>query len=246
MIDRPLVATLQRAPRPGAGPDDRCDFCRQEMAETHQYVVNLDTRGLLCACRACYLLFMHERAGQERYRAVPERYVAAPDFVLAHEQWDAFQIPMGLVFFFFNSSLNRTVACYPSPSGATESLPPLGAWPRLTRANPLLETLRPDVESLLVYKRSPRVRVPHRAHRRLLRASGPGAPTLDRLRGRGDGMGRDRGFLHPGARALRPGSGGGCPMSDLAVEAGLGLVRYLRMRAHRTRARGGRRQHRPQ
>ena len=153
MIDRPLVATLQRAPRPGAGPDDRCDFCRQEMAETHQYVVNLDTRGLLCACRACYLLFMHERAGQERYRAVPERYVAAPDFVLADEQWDAFQIPMGLVFFFFNSSLNRTVACYPSPSGATESLPPLGAWPRLIRANPLLETLRPDVESLLVYKR---------------------------------------------------------------------------------------------
>jgi len=153
MIGRPLVATLKRALRPGAGPDERCDFCRQEMAETPQYVVNLDTRGLLGACRACYFLFTHERAGQGRYRAVPERYIAAPDLALADEQWDAFQIPVGLVFFFFNSLLNRTVACYPSPSGATESLPPLGAWPRLIRANPLLETLRPDVESLLVCKR---------------------------------------------------------------------------------------------
>ena len=149
----PPVAALKRAPRPGAGPDEWCDFCRQEIAETHQHVVNLETRGLLCACRACYLLFTHERAGQERYRAVPERYVAAPDFALADEQWDAFQLPVALVFFFVNSSLNRTVAFYPSPPGATESLLPLGAWPRLIRANPLLETLRPDVEALLVYKR---------------------------------------------------------------------------------------------
>ena len=146
----PPVRALKRAPRPGAG---RCDFCHQEIAETCQHVVNLETRGLLCACRACYLHFTHERAGQGRYRAVPERYVAAPDFALADEQWDTFQVPVALVFFFFNSSLNRTVACYPGLPGATESLLPLGAWPRLIRANPLLETLRPDVEALVVCKR---------------------------------------------------------------------------------------------
>jgi len=150
----PPLASVKRlfAPRL-AGADERCDLCRQEITVTHQHVVNLETRGLLCTCRPCYLFFTHEGAGQRRYRAVPERYVAAPEFVLDEEQWDAFQVPAAMAFFFLNSSLNRTVALHPSPAGATESFLPLGTWPRLIRANPLLETLRPDVEALLVYKR---------------------------------------------------------------------------------------------
>ena len=136
-----------------AGADEPCDLCRQEITVTHQHVVNLETRGLLCTCRACYLFFTREGTGQGRYRAVPDRYVAVPDFVLGDEQWDAFQVPVAIAFFFFNSTLNRTVALYPSPAGATESLLTLGAWTRLVRANPLLETLRPDVEALLIYKR---------------------------------------------------------------------------------------------
>ena len=153
-MSRPPLAPVKRllAPRL-AGADERCDLCRQEITVTHQHAVNLDTRGLLCTCRACYLFFAHEGSGQGRYRAVPERYVAAPDFVLADEQWDAFRVPAAMAFFFFNSSLKRTIALYPSPAGATESLLPLGAWPRLIRANPLLETLRPDVEALLVSRR---------------------------------------------------------------------------------------------
>jgi len=154
-MSRPQLAALKRllAPSPLTRLDERCDLCRQEISKAHQHVVNLETRGLLCACRACYLLFTHEGAGQGRYRAVPDRYVAAPDFALADEQWDALQVPVAMVFFFFNSLLDRMVAFYPSPAGATESLLPLGTWRQLTRANPLLETLRPDVEALLVYKR---------------------------------------------------------------------------------------------
>ena len=154
-MSRPQLAALKRllAPSPLLRLDERCDLCRQEFGEAHQHVVNLETRSLLCACRACYLFFTHEGAGQGRYRVVPERYVATPDFVLPDEQWDALQVPVAMVFFFVNSSLNRMVAFYPSPAGATESLLPLGTWRQLTRANPLLETLRPDVEALLVYKR---------------------------------------------------------------------------------------------
>ena len=154
-MSRPQLAALKRllAPSPLLRLDERCDLCRQEFGEAHQHVVNLETRSLLCACRACYLFFTHEGAGQGRYRVVPERYVAAPDFVLPDEQWDALQVPVAMVFFFVNSLLNRMVAFYPSPAGATESLLPLGTWRQLTRANPLLETLRPDVEALLVYKR---------------------------------------------------------------------------------------------
>ena len=43
------------------------------------------------------------------------------------------------------------VAFYPGPAGATESLLPLETWAEVVRANPVLESLTPDVEALLVY-----------------------------------------------------------------------------------------------
>ena len=69
---------------------------------------------------------------------------------IAPAQWDALAIPVDLAFFFFNSDLARTVACYPGPAGAAESLLPLAAWPALVDANPWIQALAPDVEALLV------------------------------------------------------------------------------------------------
>ena len=51
---------------------------------------------------------------------------------------------------------SRTVAFYPGPAGATESELPLGAWDRIVDANPVLGSLAPDVEALIV-------RMPERA-----------------------------------------------------------------------------------
>jgi hypothetical protein len=42
------------------------------------------------------------------------------------------------------------LAFYPGPMGATESLLELAAWQELEDANPVLRTLEPDVEALLV------------------------------------------------------------------------------------------------
>jgi hypothetical protein len=42
------------------------------------------------------------------------------------------------------------MAFYPSPAGATESLLPMEAWQEVAGVNPLLATLTPDVEALLV------------------------------------------------------------------------------------------------
>ena len=42
------------------------------------------------------------------------------------------------------------MAFYPSPAGAMESLLTLENWEALTRANPLLNELEPDVEALLI------------------------------------------------------------------------------------------------
>ena len=44
------------------------------------------------------------------------------------------------------------MAFYPGPMGATESLLGLEAWRALEAANPVLVTLEPDVEALLVHR----------------------------------------------------------------------------------------------
>src|SRR6185295_11479605 len=99
------------------------------------------------------LLFTAGGAGGGKYRAVPERCLDLGGNVLTAEQWERAQIPVDLAFFFFNSSLGRTVAFYPSPAGATESLLPLETWEEIVRANPRVAGLLPDVEALLVWKR---------------------------------------------------------------------------------------------
>ena len=124
-------------------------MCAEPISETHSHVVNLESRGLMCTCRGCYLLFTAEGA-ELRYRAVPDRYLSYPDFTLGPGQWDSLEIPVGLVFLFRNSVQQRTIAFYPGPAGATESELPLEAWESVVAANPSLGLLQPDVEALLM------------------------------------------------------------------------------------------------
>jgi hypothetical protein len=150
MTGNPLAVLAQvRAARPAPSAQERCEMCAEPIAEQHQHVVDLASRGLMCTCRPCYLLFTAEGA-QLRYRAVPDRYLSFSDVVLDVRQWDELEIPVGLAFFFGNSELGRTVAFYPGPAGATESELPLGAWDRVVEAHPVLRTLAPDVEALIV------------------------------------------------------------------------------------------------
>ncbi|MDQ2765600.1 MAG: DUF5947 family protein [Gemmatimonadota bacterium] len=137
-------------PRPG----ERCEFCGEPLAESHSHVAHLETRGMSCACRPCYLLFTTRGAAGGKYVAIPDRYLAARDLGFTNAQWDALQIPVGIAFLFQNSSQGRTVAFYPSPAGATESLLPLDTWSELVQQSPLLATLEPDVEALLARKTS--------------------------------------------------------------------------------------------
>lgn len=128
---------------------ERCEMCSEWIADEHQHVVNVAGRQLMCVCRACYLLFTDGNA-ELRYRAVPDRYLAFPDFALDRRAWEALQIPVGVAFFFTNSALGRTVAFYPGPAGATESELDLDAWTGLGGADPRLDLLADDMEALLV------------------------------------------------------------------------------------------------
>jgi hypothetical protein len=128
-------------------------MCATPIAAEHSHVVNVESRSLMCSCRACYLLFTQQGAAQGKYRSVPDRYQYDLSFQLSESQWEELQIPVKIAFFFFNSSMGRVAAFYPSPAGATESLLPLDAWQKLTASNPMLMALTPDVEALLVYGR---------------------------------------------------------------------------------------------
>jgi Family of unknown function (DUF5947) len=129
-----------------------CEMCATELTPGHSHVVNIESRTLMCACRACYLLFTQQGAARGKYKAVPDRYLNLRSFALTPERWEKLQVPVGMAFFFFNSELKRVTAFYPGPAGATESLLPLAEWQELADANSALATLEPDVEALLVYR----------------------------------------------------------------------------------------------
>ena len=126
------ITSARQAPEPAG---ERCEMCSEAIADEHQHVVNVAARQLMCTCRGCYLLFTDSQA-QLRYRAVPDRYLAFPDFALDRRAWAALQIPVGMAFFFSNSELGRTVAFYPGPAGATESELDLDAWNAISGADP--------------------------------------------------------------------------------------------------------------
>jgi len=140
------IKSNRRAPEPAG---ERCEMCSESITDEHQHVVNVADRQLMCVCRACYLLFTDTNADL-RYRAVPDRYLAFPDFALDRPTWETLQIPVGVAFFFTNSALGRTVAFYPGPAGACESELDMDAWNTLRGADSRIDLLSDDVEALLV------------------------------------------------------------------------------------------------
>lgn len=153
-LGAPTFAKLKRfaQARPKRPQAERCELCGQPVVHEHPHVVNIETRQLLCACRPCYLLFMSEGAGAGKLRAVPERTVRLERLSLSEDQWDRMQIPVAVVFVFRSSQREDAVAFYPGPAGATESLLSIGVWEEIAAANPVLQTMLPDVEATLIYR----------------------------------------------------------------------------------------------
>jgi hypothetical protein len=104
----------------------------------------------MCSCRACSLLFDRRAAGGGHYRLVGDRRLRLDDLELDDAAWAQLRLPVDLAFFFQHSGEGRAKAYYPSPMGPTESQLELDTWAAIEAANPLLRTLEPDVEALLV------------------------------------------------------------------------------------------------
>lgn len=134
---------------------ERCELCSAPLTADHPHLVELSNRRLVCACDPCAILFDAQNAG--KYRRAPRDIRFLADFRLADETWLSLDLPINLAFFLYSTSAQRILALYPSPGGATEALPPPDAWQMLVEDNPILQTMQPDVEALLVN----RVRSPH-------------------------------------------------------------------------------------
>jgi Family of unknown function (DUF5947) len=174
----PEEAPAAQPARPA--PEETCEFCATAVPADHGHVADLDASTLMCACRACYLLFAHSGAGQgwqagpgegasqgraagpgqgagqerrigrARYRSIPDRYRSDPGHPLTVAEWNALEIPVGLAFFLRSSASGDTTAFYPSPAGATECRLDLDAWGRIATDHPLVAAAAPDVEAILV------------------------------------------------------------------------------------------------
>jgi Family of unknown function (DUF5947) len=129
---------------------ERCELCGAPIPAEHRHLLDVASRELKCTCRPCSILFDRRAASEGRYRLVGDRRLAITDFVLDDLMWEELRLPVEMAFFVNGTVAERVQAFYPSPMGPTESLLTLEAWLALEAANPVLRTLEPDVEALLV------------------------------------------------------------------------------------------------
>lgn len=148
--DSSFSTLMQRARQAARNAQESCDLCGEPIATEHRHLLNLENREMLCACRACTVLFDSSASGGSVRKLIPTRYRYLPDFHLTDAQWEGLSIPVHMAFFVRNTAAQRVLALYPSPAGPTESLLTLESWEELERQNAVLRNMEPDVEALLL------------------------------------------------------------------------------------------------
>ena len=127
---------------------ERCDLCGSDLTAEHDHLLFLPDRRLLCACNACAILA--PKSQESPYRRIPDEVRFVPDFRMSEGQWDRFQIPIDLAFFFFSSLTGKVSVGYPSPAGLIEAIVDQEAWASVLADNPALQNMKPDTEALLI------------------------------------------------------------------------------------------------
>ena len=134
---------------------EQCEMCGTPVAARHGHVVDTKRRSLMCACRACFLLFTKGAARRSRYRAVPERYLWDPPRPVTQIEWERLDIPVSSAFVLRADT--GITAFHPSPAGATERPLNPGFWTEFATAHPLVAAAESDVEAILFRRRADEV-----------------------------------------------------------------------------------------
>ena len=200
----PIALKRFLAPRPAARSGEHCELCREAVAEEHQHVVSVDTRGAPLRLPRV-LSALHPRGGgpgpvpggaaalRGRAGLPPHGEPVGDPPDPGRHRVLLLQLPArahgGLLP---GPGRRNGIAAAPGHVGRAEARQPAPRHSRRRRRGPArVQAPR-------------RLRVPPRPHRRLLRAGGADAPALERVQRRRGGLARDRGFLSDGARPGRP------------------------------------------
>lgn len=144
-----LKRLAQQASRATEAAQERCELCSELIPHAHRHLLEMTAREVVCACRACSILFDKDPAGGGQYRLIPDRTIALDACDVSDARWNSFHIPVGVAFFLFNSAIGQPVVIYPSPMGPTETSLAPTAWEELQQSHPVLRTMESDVEALL-------------------------------------------------------------------------------------------------
>jgi hypothetical protein len=140
-------AALRRFARP-APAAERCDLCAAALSEPHDHLLDPQSRRLVCACRACNLLFPADSGAS--YRRIVRCLVPLPGVALDDAGWSALGIPVRLVFIVASAVHARVFALYPNAAGMTETVIASDAYDAFVQTYPALAEIEPDVQGLLI------------------------------------------------------------------------------------------------
>ncbi|MHB1544270.1 MAG: DUF5947 family protein [Gammaproteobacteria bacterium] len=129
-----------------------CDICGWFLSVDHAHLIDPASRELLCACPACVAALAEFEDSSLHH--ISSGVHCLTDFQMTDEQWSALMIPTGFAFFLRSTPSGGVVAMYPGPEGLSESPVRLATWKAVMDSNPMLETLQPDTEALLVHRMS--------------------------------------------------------------------------------------------
>ncbi len=129
-------------------PAEHCELCSAELHSAHPHLLEVEKRQILCSCEPCAVLFSGQ--GASHYRRIPRDARKLDGFLMSDELWQSLMIPINLAFFYRQASTGQVVAMYPSPAGAIESMLSFDTWTQIEAQNPMLQSMEPEVETLLV------------------------------------------------------------------------------------------------
>ena len=143
-----LERVIRRAGTRRRDAQEHCELCSEPLPEEHRHMLDTDSGSgvgtVLCACRACSILFNRDAASNGHYRLLPERRLR-----LAGVDPSGLGVPVGLAFLIAQPD-GAVRAHYPSPGGATQWEIGAEPWRAVVRDCPVLAELVPLVEALLV------------------------------------------------------------------------------------------------
>lgn len=136
-------------------PIEECELCAGSIALEHEHLLEPDARRVFCACKACASLFAQEEHRQSpRYLRVQRRAARLLDVDIDDATWAELGVPVGLAFFTVRGRTGEVVATFPGKSSTIETFVPLRTWSELERRFPVLKSILPEVEALLVRRTS--------------------------------------------------------------------------------------------